>query len=332
MAKIKTEHKGTGTRGRSGTTRTTGGDGAARQAPAVPGILPCRGAATRPGVVGGRRVVGMGWLPDVPDWRDWTLKTGALVQSLKQRKSKLVGTGARHPRRVDNREHCSPIEDQEQLGSCTAQAVVAMMEYLQRRSRKHHVDGSRLFVYKVTRKLLGLTGDTGAYIRSTIQATAAFGVAPEQHWPYDVARFEDEPEAFLYQYASNYQALQYARLDAPGYTGADTLNDLKRVLATGYVAAFGFPVYSSISNDADIPYPTEMDTLRGGHAILAVGYDDDHQVGGQTVPSLIIRNSWGVHWGEDGYGYLPYDYVRDELTRDFWAIFKEEWIDPRQFG
>ncbi len=296
-------------------------------------ILPRTGAAADPETTGGRRVVGLGWVPDVPDGRDYDLTSSSVQGALANVNSGLASDrSTSSPKRIDNREYCSPIEDQGNLGSCTAQAVVGMMEYMTRRSGVPHIDGSRLFLYKVTRKLMGLTGDTGAYLRSTLKAVVAFGVPPEEYWPYVISRFEEEPSAFLYAYAASFQALNYARLDAVGNDGPKTLALLKRVLAAGYTAAFGFPVYDSLTNDADIPYPGPTDSLRGGHAVLAVGYDDNHRVGGRTVPSLIIRNSWGTSWGDDGYGYLPVAYVVDELALDFWTIFKEEWIDPTMFS
>ena len=288
--------------------------------------------------VGGKRVVGMGWHPDVPDRRDRSLDHKSVQEVLHNKKSQLLQKSAKVqlPAKVDNRAICSPIENQGTLGSCTAHAVVGMMEYMMRRSQVPHVDSSRLFLYKVTRKLLGWTGDTGAYIRNTIQAVALFGVPPENHWPYDIHRFEEEPSAFHYQFAANYKALNYTRLDPKAQSGPDTLKLIKSVLAANYVIAFGFPVYSSLSALPDIPVPSEQDSLTGGHAVLAVGYDDNHM---STLPdntrkkvgSLIIRNSWGEDWGDNGYGYLPYEYVEEELAVDFWTIFKSDWIDSRQF-
>ena len=291
-------------------------------------IIPRFTGSAGPSIIGGKKVVGMGWHPDVPDRRDRTLVHKDVVAVLKGKGLIQKAKGkSKLPRKVDNRKFCSPIEDQGTLGSCTAHAVVGMMEYMMRRSSISHVDLSRRFLYKVTRKLLGWTGDTGAYIRTTIQSAAVFGVPPEKHFPYDVSLFEEEGTAFHYSYASNFQALNYARLDAKGQTGEDTLEIVKKVLAANFVVAFGFPVYSSISNDADVPYPTDLDSLEGGHAVLAVGYDDDHASKG----TLIFRNSWDVDWGDKGYGYLPYEYVIDELALDFWTIFKQEWIDPKQF-
>jgi C1A family cysteine protease len=277
----------------------------------------------------GRPTVALGYHPDLPDHRDHSLAhlSKADLAELGKRLPQLTAK-ANLPSQVNNIAWCSPVEDQGSLGSCTAQAVVGMMEYMQRRSGKAHVDGSRLFVYKVSRKLQGWTGDTGSYLRTAIKAVAAFGIPPEQYWPYVIDKFEEEPTAFLYAFATNYQALNYTRLDPPGSSGKDTLAAVKKTLASGLGVVFGFSVYSSLTNAGDIPFPTENDKLTGGHAVMAVGYDDDHGQSG----ALLIRNSWGPGWGFDGYGYLPYEYIEQGLAQDFWTVLKSEWLDLEQFG
>ena len=279
----------------------------------------------------GRSIVTLGWHPDIPDVRDRSLANQKVVAlpntTAKTNEGADASVQALKPRH-ENLKWCSPVEDQGSLGSCTAQAVVSLLEFMQGRAGQSHTDGSRLFVYKVTRKLLGWTGDTGAYIRTAMKAVVAFGVPPEEYWPYDISRYEEEPSAFLYSFAQNYQALEYTRIDSPGHLPTDVLCDVKRVLATGLGVVFGFSVYSSISNAPDIPFPTERDNLLGGHAVMAVGYDDNHVLpDGSSCPSLIIRNSWGVNWGIGGYGFLPYKYVTQSLTRDFWTVLKSEWIN-----
>ena len=207
---------------------------------------------------------------------------------------------------VDLRPFMSPIENQENLGSCTAHAVMGLVEYLQIATRRQYVDGSRLFLYKTTRDLLHWSGDTGAYIRETIKAVRLFGICPETYWTYDTPRFEEEPSAFCYAYGSNYKAVRYYRLA--------NLEEIKQSISQGYPVAFGFTCFESMMADATvktgrIPVPLPTEKTEGGHAVLAVGYND-----GPSDPNnpnacpqnhFIIRNSWSAGWGRGGYGFLP---------------------------
>ncbi len=310
-----------------------------------------RGVGTRRGggpyhVFPDRAIRGLGWLRDLPDVRDATLHKPPPPA---QRFASTPGAADLHTRAhdgfrkrvsgmkslaptVDLSAWCSPIEDQEDLGSCTANACAGMVEYMERRASGIHIDASRLFLYKVTRMLLGLTGDTGAYLRSTMQAVVLFGMPPENWWPYDIATFDYDPDPFQYAYAANYKALQYLRLDPSGQTPSETLNAIKATLASGYVSMFGFTVYDSLDWAADIPYPTAGDKVSGGHAVLAVGYDDARKCRGTSSKgALKIRNSWGQDWGDKGYGWLPYEYVLNGLADDFWSCYKLEWVNSNAF-
>lgn len=240
------------------------------------------------------------------------------------------------PSRCDLRAtgHLSPVEDQGPIGSCTAQAVVGLIEYLMRAGGGDGHDMSRLFVYKMSRRLLGWEGDTGAYLRTAIKSVALFGLPPEEEWPYEVARYDEEPLAYHFAFAQNFKATTYARLDGYG-DGMATLDSVKRCLQDGFPVVFGFPVYSSIDmvgmqGRYVIPNPGRLDALRGGHAVLAVGYDDDLETSlpgaKRTCGALLIRNSWGVDWGIAGYAYLPYEYVSSLLAVDFWTVFNKDWI------
>ncbi len=289
----------------------------------------------------------LGWIPDYPDFRDYTEETAEVREMLTGtglspgKKEKRTRRSEIPPAAVDLREWCSPVEDQGRLGSCTAHAGVGIIEYYERKSFGRHIDASRLFLYKVTRNLMKMRGDTGAYLRSTIGAMVLFGVPPEEHWPYSDGpdEFDQEPPAFCYSFAQNYKTIKYYRHDPPSASPGDILDRVKTYLAAGHPAMFGFTVYSSIEQAADsgrIPFPSPRDKIEGGHAVMSVGYDDTMTIKNrygqeESRGALLIRNSWGRRWGENGYGWLPYDYLKKGLAEDFWSVLKKEWVDTGQF-
>jgi C1A family cysteine protease len=275
----------------------------------------------------------MGWKRDLPDFRDYSSEAPEVKSLLA--KSKALQTAIKAPvSSVDLRQWCSPIEDQGDLGSCTANAGVGLLEYYQRRAFDKYLDGSRLFLYKATRNLMKCVGDEGAYLRDTMKAMALFGIPPEEYWPYQTADFDIEPPAFCYAFAENYKAIRYYRLDLPGVLSQQVLKNIKENLAAGLPCMFGFSVYSSFPGVGDgtgeIPYPKPGDRFLGGHAVVVVGYDDAKKIG-KVKGALLIRNSWGTEWGDHGYGWLPYAYVEKGLAVDFWSLVQADFVDTDLF-
>lgn len=279
-------------------------------------------------------VYGMGWQRDLPDFRDYTPDHDKVKAILEQSQPLQSAMTARSFGKVDLRPWCTPIENQSSLGSCTAHAAIGMVEYYQNRAKGEYLDGSRLFLYKVTRNLLEWTGDTGAYLRSTMRALVLFGVPPERYWAYRIGEFEKEPPPFCYAFAQNYKAIRYYRLDPPGTKPNQVLNSIRRYLHAGLPSMFGFSVYTNMPPSGDgqghIAFPGDGDSLIGGHAVLTIGFDDQKKIG-KHKGALLIRNSWGVEWGEGGYGWLPYEYIEAGLAADFWSMVEADFVSSNLF-
>jgi C1A family cysteine protease len=150
----------------------------------------------------------MWWLPDYPSFKDYTPQSKNVAPLFKKVNLTDTLTGivlkTSLASKQDLRNWCSTIEDHGQLASCTANAGVGLVEYFERRDYGKHIDASRLFLYKVTRKMLNFRGDTGAFLRSALSALTLFDVPPEEYRPYDAKNFDREPSAFCYSFAKNY--------------------------------------------------------------------------------------------------------------------------------
>jgi len=242
-----------------------------------------------------------GWIPDLPDQRDHFY--AAPVQALQDL-----------PPQVDLRPSCPAVYDQGQLGSCTANAIGAGVEFEQ---LKQHLaetfTPSRLFIYYNERAMEGTVDtDSGAQIRDGMKSVAQQGACPETLWPYDIAKFARRPTAQCYKDAKLDRAVSYQRL-------APDLNQMRGCIASGYPFIFGFTVYESFETVAvrktgHAPMPRLGERAVGGHAVMAVGYDEARQW-------FTVRNSWGAGWGLKGYFTMPYAYLlQPGLSQDFWTI------------
>src|SRR6266513_1035913 len=243
---------------------------------------------------------GFGWMPDLPDHRDHLYsapmaKLGPL------------------PSRVSLRRHCPKVYNQGQIGSCTANAIAAAIEFDRIKQKLSDFVPSRLFNYYNERVIEGTVPiDSGAMIRDGIKSVASDGVCPEPEWPYVVSRFARKPTATCYADAKLDRAVSYMSL-------IQDLNQMRGCLASGYPFIYGFTVYESFESDAvaqtgHAPMPSPTERAVGGHAVLAVGYDDASQ-------TFLVRNSWGTGWGIAGSFTMPYTYlIQPGLAQDLWTI------------
>lgn len=244
----------------------------------------------------------LGWIPDTPDFRDhyYSIPGPVIEKGL--------------PKFVDLRDRCpTNVYNQGTLGSCTANAIAAAIEFDRLKQGLPDWTPSRLFIYYNERDMEGtINSDAGAMIRDGIKSVNSLGAPSEVSWPYDITKFTMKPPFTAYDEGKKHLALSYKRIN-------NDLVTMKGCLASGYPFVFGFSVYDSMMS-ADVaatgilnmPQPSER--LLGGHAVLAVGYDDSTQ-------RFTVRNSWSNQWGNNGYFTMPYDYLTDpNLCDDRWSI------------
>ena len=221
-------------------------------------------------------------------------------------------TGVSSAKTIDLRKHCSPIEDQGNLGSCTGNAIAGAIELLHKR-KSRTLDISRLFIYYYERLYIGTVNyDSGAYIRDGIKACYTYGAPIENLWPYDITKFKNKPSTLAINEALTRKVTSYQK--------AVDFNAVIDAITSGYPVIIGFDVYSSFTSTAVartgiMPYPnTRTEKYLGGHAVLIVGYN-------KTNSTFIVRNSWGTNWGDKGYFYMPFQVIQNtKMSSDFWVI------------
>eukprot|EP00656_Telonema_subtile_P008894 TRINITY_DN1415_c0_g1_i1.p1 TRINITY_DN1415_c0_g1~~TRINITY_DN1415_c0_g1_i1.p1 ORF type:complete len:405 (-),score=97.46 TRINITY_DN1415_c0_g1_i1:195-1409(-) len=225
-----------------------------------------------------------GWRPQLPDRRDAWFRS----------------SDAELPPQLDLRESYSfpQVYNQGKLGSCTANSIAGAFEFNELKAgyAAKAFQPSRLFIYYNERRMEGHVGsDTGAALRDGFKSVNQAGVCAEAMWPYDITQFATKPSDACYTAATEEKALKYRRVE-------QNLSAIKHAMhEEGQPVCFGF-----------IPEPNEK--VLGGHAVLAVGYDDATQ-------HVIVRNSWGAAWGQQGYFKMPYGFITDpNSASDFWIV------------
>jgi C1A family cysteine protease len=262
-----------------------------------------------------RKIRRLGWKPDFPDHRDQFFSApGPVLQALP----------AKFDLTVENPAMNFPIYDQGEIGSCTANALAAAVQYDRlKNGNTPAFEPSRMFLYYNERLIENTeANDSGAYLRDGAKSLQQNGICPEADWPYVPTQATRDSGPFPVGSAPATRPTQAAYDDAANYTITNyqalqqTLSQLQATIAAGFPFVFGFTVYNSwTDNDATVvPLPSSNDKVTGGHAVLAVGYDN-------ATSLFKFRNSWGPNYGENGYFYIPYSYVTNpDLASDFWVI------------
>lgn len=249
-----------------------------------------------------------GWRAETQTMRDSVLTENKLPALITKLNGSVVANGA--GTLVDLRSGCSPVENQQDIGSCVANAIVSDLEFLMIQQGTPYVDLSRMFVYYNARLLLNETDkDDGSYVSLAMSTLKKEGVCPESTYPYDTDKVFMRPTWEAYREAYAHTLSDYYKIDG---SGMQLHRDIWAALDSKHPVVFGTPVWASIQqvgSDGMIPMPDASKSI-GGHAMLIVGYD-------MNTRRYIVRNSWGTGWGDRGYGYLSFDYLETAGANDF---------------
>jgi C1A family cysteine protease len=247
-----------------------------------------------------RSLTHYGWKPDFPDQRDFKFAAPEPIL-------------ANLPTSVDLRGNCPPVYDQGQLGSCTANAIAGAFQFESMKQNDPAFTPSRLFIYYNERVIeSSVNSDSGASLRDGMNSVSQQGVCDEVEWPYVISEFTQKPFQKCYQDALQNTISSY-------YSINQDIDQMRGCLANGYPFIYGFTAYESLESQqvaqtGVLNLPGDDESVVGGHAVVAVGYDDSQS-------RFIVRNSWGSDWGLNGYFTIPYDYLLNpDLSSDFWTI------------
>lgn len=212
---------------------------------------------------------------------------------------------------INLESQCPPVYNQGSIGSCTANAIAGVIQF-----HTKTYEPSRLFIYYNERAAQGTVNqDSGSTLRIGMKATKTYGACPETDWIYAEMNLFVKPPPACYKEALPDCIKGYYRIP----TGQVAVDLIKAALRLMLPVTMGFLVYESfespeVAQTGIVPMPGNGDKLLGGHAVVIVGYDDASQ-------RFLVRNSWGVHWGLNGYFDMPYAYIADPaLTMDLWVI------------
>jgi C1A family cysteine protease len=230
----------------------------------------------------------------------------------------------------------TPVEDQGNLGSCTANAGDNVSKIRSATATGNYFNGSRLALYKWARDYDGSSGDVGSYLSSMAWVLANIGVPPETAWPYNISQFEVEPPQSVKDLAAADKTTKELRLDASNQN--TTIANIKAAIAPNdvlppcYPVMYGYDVPESFFNtgsDGNMPAPSGG--IAGGHANVFIGYDDNHSGNYDgSKGAFYSKNSWGAGWGAKGYWWMPYTFFSNTSYEagDCWAVITESNFTP----
>lgn len=248
------------------------------------------------------------WIPDKVDDRDFMYSSNSEL-FVPIEVSKIVSL----------KKWCSPVETQKHHGSCVGNAATNAIELNRIRDGLEHVDFSRMFVYYNSRIFhSAVLKDEGTQIRYALSSINGIGVCRTYLWPYVSENINKRPSWNAYREAYKTRISAYYSIKGD-YT--EIIEQIEHAIRSGNPVLFGCLVYSDfcsgkLQKGGIARIPGDDENYVGGHAMLIVGFDSERRL-------LEVKNSWGIDWANNGYCWIPYDYLKPSRASDFWVLTAE---------
>lgn len=227
------------------------------------------------------------------------------------------------------------IEDQKDLGSCSAFSSGAIMEMLY----GNPFSSSKLYIYYNGRAIENTENeDSGCTLEDQTDQLKVNGICNTNKWDYDTSKFTQKPSEICYQEGKNYLAGESYRVE--------NFDQFKQALAMGLPIYFGVTVTEAFENavyTGIIPDDVAKSNSLGGHALALVAY---------SLPSAkcfitkvinkllnkkpddttyIFRNSWGTEANGKRIGLPEYpgyfqisETALKSILMDAWVLIKKQ--------
>jgi hypothetical protein len=195
------------------------------------------------------------------------------------------------------------ILDQGPTGACVAHAVASAVRLcmaLRAGSPVAHAPlPSRRWIYRLARESHGEGHiDEGTYISSAIHVMQNLGWPTEERvrWNPSLVLTGMSAEERMHAYDQRYSIQEYAI--TAGVTAGSRMDAVRHALALRYPVIFGANVDQAFLDCRDWMPQRLSGRPLGGHAMVAIGYEED---------GIVVLNSWGHDWGMGGIGMIAWD-------------------------